>query len=67
MSDLLDFVSHYVNLHKVKERFVGLCPFHNEKTPSFVVDVPKDEWYCFGCRRRGTLKDFIELLENAKL
>jgi len=67
VNDLIDYVSQYVSLNKVGEKYVGACPFHKEEVPSLVVDVPRNEWYCFGCKKRGSLKDFIELIENAQL
>ena len=48
-SDLVDVVSDRVRLKKQGQRFVGLCPFHNEKSPSFSVDAAQNLYYCFGC------------------
>ncbi|NNF57450.1 MAG: DNA primase, partial [Rhodothermaceae bacterium] len=62
--DLVDVVSDYVRLKKQGVRFVGLCPFHNEKTPSFSVDSRQDLFYCFGCKRGGDLFKFIEEIEG---
>ena len=52
-ADIFTLISRYVNLNKRSGRFIGLCPFHNEKTPSFSVDVDKGFWHCFGCGKGG--------------
>jgi DNA primase len=62
--DLVDVVSDYVRLKKQGTRFVGLCPFHNEKTPSFSVDPRQDLFYCFGCKKGGDLFKFVEEIEG---
>ena len=62
--DLIDVVGDYVRLKKQGNRFVGLCPFHNEKTPSFSVDGRQDLFYCFGCKRGGDLFKFVEEIEG---
>ena len=49
-SDILDVVSKYVDLKKRGQNYFGLCPFHNEKTPSFSVAPVKEIFHCFGCR-----------------
>lgn len=63
-SDLVDVVSDRVRLKKQGRRFVGLCPFHNEKTPSFSVDADQNLYYCFGCRRGGDVFKFVEEIEG---
>ena len=62
--DLVDVVGDYVRLKKQGVRFVGLCPFHNEKTPSFSVDPRQDLFYCFGCKKGGDLFKFVEEIEG---
>ena len=62
--DLVDVVSDYVRLKKQGTRFVGLCPFHNEKTPSFSVDPRQGLFYCFGCKAGGDLFKFVEEIEG---
>jgi DNA primase len=52
-ADLLEVISDYVPLKKKGQNFVGLCPFHNEKTPSFTVNPEKQVYSCFGCGERG--------------
>ncbi|MEO0560269.1 MAG: CHC2 zinc finger domain-containing protein, partial [Bacteroidota bacterium] len=63
-SDLVDVVGDRVRLKKQGRRFVGLCPFHNEKTPSFSVDPNDGLYYCFGCRRGGDVFKFVEEVEG---
>ena len=46
--DIVDVISDYVSLQKRGTKYVGLCPFHNEKTASFTVDGDKQLFYCFG-------------------
>lgn len=48
-NDIVDVVSQYVKLNKRGSTYFGLCPFHNEKTPSFSVTPAKQMYYCFGC------------------
>ena len=48
-TDIVSVVSEYVKLRKTGKNYVGLCPFHQEKTPSFTVDPEKQFFYCFGC------------------
>ena len=63
-SDLVDVVSDRVRLKKQGQRFMGLCPFHNEKSPSFSVDPTQNLYYCFGCRRGGDVFKFVEEMEG---
>ncbi len=59
-----DVISQYVSLKKNGSRYVGLCPFHNEKTPSFVVYPNTKSFYCFGCGAGGTAATFLSKIEN---
>ena len=52
--DIVDIVSRYVQLKKGGANYLGLCPFHNEKTPSFTVSPTKQFYHCFGCGAHGT-------------
>lgn len=63
-SDLVDVVGERVRLRKQGARYVGLCPFHNEKTPSFSVDPRQGLFYCFGCRKGGDVFKFVEEIEG---
>ncbi len=62
--DIVDVISEYVTLKKRGNKYVGLCPFHNEKTASFTVDGDKQLFYCFGCHVGGNLIGFLEKKEN---
>lgn len=59
-----DVVSSYVTLKKTGSRYMGLCPFHNEKTPSFVVYPNTKSFYCFGCGAGGSAITFVSRMEN---
>lgn len=63
-TDIEDIVSSYVTLRKRGNTSVGLCPFHNEKTPSFTVYNDTQSFYCFGCGAGGDAVRFIRLIEN---
>ena len=62
--DIVDVISKYVKLKKQGRNFVGLCPFHNEKTPSFVVSPEKQIFHCFGCGASGDVIKFIMRIED---
>ena len=59
-----DVISQYVSLKKNGSRYLGLCPFHSEKTPSFVVYPNTKSFYCFGCGAGGTAVTFLSRMEN---
>lgn len=59
-----EVVGQYVQLHKAGRNFKALCPFHNEKTPSFIISPDKGIAYCFGCQKGGDIFKFIQLIEN---
>ena len=63
-SDIVDVVSSYVKIQKRGAQYMGLCPFHNEKTPSFSVSPSKQMYYCFGCGAGGNVITFIMQYEN---
>jgi hypothetical protein len=63
-TDLVRTVSQYVKLRRVGTKQVGLCPFHQERTPSFSVDADKQLWYCFGCGTGGDVFTFLEKVEG---
>ncbi len=61
-TDIVEVVSDYVALRKQGKDFVGLCPFHEEKTPSFTVSPGKQMYYCFGCQAGGNAITFLKEL-----
>ncbi len=63
-NDIVDIVSQYVKLNKRGNTYFGLCPFHNEKTPSFSVTPSKQMYYCFGCGAGGNVFNFVMEYEN---
>lgn len=63
-SDIVDVISSYVSLKKSGSNFFGLCPFHNEKSPSFSVSGSKQMYYCFGCGAGGNVFTFLMEYEN---
>jgi DNA primase len=64
-SDIVKVISEHLQLKKAGgDRFVGLCPFHPEKTASFSVSPSKQAYYCFGCTEGGDLFRFIQKIEN---
>lgn len=63
-NDIVDVVSSYTTLTERGGRHWGLCPFHNEKTPSFSVSRDKQLYYCFGCKTGGNVTNFIMKVEN---
>ena len=62
--DIVSLVSEYVKLEKRGQNYLGLCPFHNEKTPSFTVSPEKKIAHCFGCGKGGNIFQFVSLIEN---
>jgi DNA primase len=62
--NLLDVVQQHVRLRKQGREYVGLCPFHQERTASFSVNEQKQSWYCFGCQRGGDVFEFVALVER---
>ena len=58
-ANIVDVISEYVQLRKRGKNFIGLCPFHNEKTPSFTVSEDKQIYHCFGCHSGGNVFKFI--------
>lgn len=63
-NDIVDVVSSYVKLQRKGSSYFGLCPFHNEKSPSFSVSPGKQMYYCFGCGAGGNVFTFIMEYEN---
>lgn len=63
-ADIVSVIGSYVQLKKNGHRYVGLCPFHNEKSPSFCVDGQKQVYHCFGCKAGGSVIQFVMDIER---
>ncbi|MCA1691746.1 MAG: DNA primase, partial [Actinobacteria bacterium] len=63
-SDLVQIASEHIGLKRVGRRYVGLCPFHAEKTPSFSVNPAEGLYYCFGCGASGDVITWVREVEH---
>ena len=63
-NDIVDVIGQSVQLKRGGSNYLGLCPFHNEKTPSFAVSRQKQMYYCFGCHKGGNVITFVEEYNN---
>ena len=63
-NDIVEVISEYVTLKKSGRNYMGLCPFHREKSPSFCVSMDKQIFKCFGCSEGGNVITFIMKTEN---
>lgn len=63
-NDIVDLISMYTDLKQSGNRYLGLCPFHKEKTPSFFVNKEDQLYYCFGCHEGGNIINFVEKINN---
>lgn len=63
-NDIVDIIGEYVQLKRQGKNFFGLCPFHDEKTPSFSVAPDKQIFHCFGCKKGGNVITFLQEIEN---
>ena len=59
-NDIVEIISKYVDLKRAGDSYKGLCPFHNEKTPSFMVSENKQIFKCFGCGEGGNVITFLK-------
>ncbi|OGE02595.1 hypothetical protein A3G16_03675 [Candidatus Curtissbacteria bacterium RIFCSPLOWO2_12_FULL_41_16] len=62
--DLVEVIASYIPLKKMGRNFAGLCPFHSEKTPSFMVSAERQAFKCFGCNESGDVYTFLEKMEG---
>ena len=62
--DIVEIISQYTQLRKAGKNFMGRCPFHQEKTPSFSVSQEKGVYHCFGCGKSGNIFNFIMDIDN---
>lgn len=62
--DIVDFIKSYLPLQPAGKNFKALCPFHQEKTPSFIISPERKIWHCFGCQKGGDVIKFLMLYEN---
>ena len=62
--DIVNFIGDYVELNRYGHEYRGLCPLHDEKTPSFFVNREKRVWHCFGCEESGNVISFLMKINN---
>ena len=62
--DVIDVISEYISIKQVGTSYKAICPFHQEKTPSFFVSPEKEIWHCFGCDKGGSIFDFLMEIEG---
>ncbi|MDP6576559.1 MAG: CHC2 zinc finger domain-containing protein [Dehalococcoidales bacterium] len=62
--DIVDVISHYTRLRKAGKEYIGRCPFHQDNNPSLQVNQLKQVFYCFSCKQKGDLINFIMQIEG---
>src|SRR5437763_4211831 len=63
-TDFVQVAGEHIALKKVGQRWIGLCPFHAEKTASFSVNAEEGLWYCFGCQAKGDIITFVREVDH---
>ncbi|MCS6822171.1 MAG: DNA primase [Microscillaceae bacterium] len=63
-ADIVEVISEYISLKRAGKDYKALCPFHNERTPSFTVSSSEQFYYCFGCNASGNVISFVQNIEN---
>ncbi len=58
-TDIVEIIGQYAQLKKTGQNYIGLCPFHSERSPSFTVNPEKQIYHCFGCGRGGDVSNFL--------
>jgi len=64
--DIVSFLSEYITLKKAGRNFKAVCPFHNEKSPSFMASPERQVWHCFGCGKGGDIYTFLMEYERVE-
>ena len=62
--DVVEVLGSYIKLDKAGRNYKARCPFHNEKTPSFIVSPERQSFYCFGCQAKGDMFEFVQKFEG---